>query len=305
MDQLNNIVMFHSGSTFPSHLKFCLQQLFWWNPNTRVWFLTDKGHKANPMFKEFPNMVVVNKDNFITPKISTFQELYKKDKDDFWTITATRLMYIEELLRTYGLNDVYHIENDVLLYYDISKHHSLFTQLYRSLAITVGGPDKAMTGLLFIKDSFALSRMTEFFITLLSKNPLGWIRDNYSCDMVNEMTLMRIYQKEKGESELSSLPILPFGPYSKDADKFNSIFDPASWGQFVGGTTDGIPGAKPEDHYIGQLLRENASYKVVWKDEDHKKVPYFRYGSFLSPKEVRINNLHIHSKNLHKYLSYE
>jgi hypothetical protein len=118
-------------------------------------------------------------------------------------------------------------------------------------------------------------------------------------DMIHEMSLMRAYSKDYPE-DLQHLPILPFGEFSKNYEVFNSIFDPASWGQYVGGTTDGIPGAKPSDHYIGRLLQNNPDYTVIWKEDDqNRKIPYFDY----QEKQVRINNLHIHSKNLHKYLS--
>jgi hypothetical protein len=116
--------------------------------------------------------------------------------------------------------------------------------------------------------------------------------------MVNEMTLMRIYSKEYPEL-MKFLPILPFGDYSENYDEFNSLFDPASYGQYVGGTMNGVPGAKPQDHYIGRLLEQHPDYTVVWKQEKQGRVPYFKYDG----QEVKINNLHIHSKNLNLYVS--
>lgn len=107
--------------------------------------------------------------------------------------------------------------------------------------------------------------------------------------MVNEMTLMSVYFA-------SHRGLLPTMPHSEYANKFNSIFDPASYGQFVGGTTNGIPGAKPKDHYIGQMLTDNPSFDIIW---NNKRQPCLKYND----KEIRINNLHIHSKNLHLYIS--
>ena len=117
--------------------------------------------------------------------------------------------------------------------------------------------------------------------------------------MVNEMTLMRAYSKDFPD-QLEFLPILPFGEFSKYYGEFNSIFDPASWGQYIGGNIqEKQPGLKPDDHYIGQLLRKNLDYTIIWKQNGLGKIPYFRYDD----KEVKINNLHIHSKELYKYLS--
>jgi hypothetical protein len=123
--------------------------------------------------------------------------------------------------------------------------------------------------------------------------------NKYHMDMVNEMSLMKFYGVEKGDEYISNLPILPFGDYSEHFSEFNSIFDPATWGQFVGGTRVDGPGSKPQDHYIGVLLKNNPSWIVEWKEEDGLNVPYFNMNDVL----FKINNLHIHSKNLKKYIS--
>jgi hypothetical protein len=287
------VVLFHSGRSLPVFLKDSLQQLRLFNPDITVYFLTDTQHLTNPIFA-LHNILVVDKQKYISEDIQTFEVLYGRGKDDFWTITTTRLMYIANFIQEQNLHDVYHLENDVLLYTDIKNINPLFTKLYKNMAITVGGPDKCMTGFLFIKRPSALRDMVGFFIKLLKSNTIHNIRKQYGMDMVNEMTLIRVYSRDH-PNLLEFLPILPFGDFAENFSAFNSIFDPASWGQYVGGTTDGVPGAKPDDHYIGVLLRQNLDYTVVW----HKGIPYFKYDGH----EVKINNLHIHSKNLYKYLS--
>jgi len=53
-------------------------------------------------------------------------------------------------------------------------------------------------------------------------------------------------------------------------------------------------------YYIGQLLIQNPEYTVIWKIDDRgNKIPYFSGAG----KEIKINNLHIHSKQLNKYIS--
>jgi hypothetical protein len=292
-----DIVMFHSGKSLPVFLKDTFSQLRLFNPTTTVYFITDREHLADPVFT-LNSINVVDKQKYISDDIQTFCVLYGRGKDNFWTITTTRLMYIANFIKEQNLHDVYHLENDVLLYTDISEFNFQFTKLYTDLAITVGGPDKCMTGFLFIKRPQALQHMVGFFIKLLKSSTIHIIRKQYGMDMVNEMTLMRVYSREY-PNLLKFLPILPFGDFAENYNMFNSIFDPASWGQYVGGTLDGVPGAKPDDHYIGLLLREHLEYTVIWKQEEKGRVPYFKFDG----QEVRINNLHIHSKNLHLYLS--
>ena len=285
--------MFHSGKVLPSFLDCTFSQIRLFNPAVAIYFLTDKHLGLDPIFEKY-NIISLNKDAFYSNKVKEFEMLYNRKSEDFWTITATRLIYIENFLISYKLKNVYHFENDVLLYYNLKEHHATFRRLYDHLAITTGGSDKSMTGFLFIKDGDALSQMTQHFIDLLKIYGISGLKKKYHMDMVNEMTLMKIYTDAK------YLPILPFGDYSENYMAFDSIFDPASWGQFVGGTMDGIPGAKPQDHYIGQLLDKNPDYSVVWGiDDENRKIPYFKYNG----NEVKINNLHIHSKNLSLYMS--
>jgi hypothetical protein len=288
--------MFHSGKSLPSFLECNFSQLRLFNPDIEVYFLTDRIHFDAAIFNTY-NIQLVDKDKYLTDDIYTFQTLFGRGENDFWTITTTRLIYIANFLKEKNLHDVLHFENDVLIYTDLNKIQQTCSMLYKSLAITVGGPDKAMTGMMFIKSPKALSHFTFYILNLLKKFRVKDIKKQYGMDMVNEMTLLRIYMKEYPEL-LVTLPIMPFGEYSSHYDKFNSIFDPASWGQYVGGTLDGIPGAKPDDHYIGLLLRECPEYDVVWRwDDEKRKIPYFRFNK----QEVKINNLHIHSKNLHLY----
>jgi hypothetical protein len=296
--------MFHSDRPeLPIYLEDNFKQIRLFNPDINIHFLTDKVHKRNPLFKKY-NVLAVNKDEFYSDKISRFTlyfNYFRKPRHyQFWVITSTRLMYIERYIKDCGLKNVYHFENDILLYRDIVEINEQMMRLYPNLAITVGGPDKCMTGFMFIKDNESLAVLTQYFLDKLREVGKRVLIKQYGMDMVNEMTLMRAFSKDHPD-KLQFLPILPFGEYSNNYSSFNSIFDPASWGQFVGGNAqEMMPGLKPKDHYIGQLLEEHPDYDVVWhKDELDRNIPYFKYDG----QEVRINNLHIHCKNLAKYLS--
>jgi hypothetical protein len=297
-----DVVMFHSGEELPVFLEDNFKQLRLFNPDIPVHFITDEEWLDNEIFKIY-NINAVNKFDYYSRKIDSYQVYFKySDKAkhyQFWVITALRLIYIENFMKQNKMINVCHFENDVLLYFNIKELHGKFIKLYPNLAITVGGPDKCITGFMFIKSYKDLELMTQFFVEMLQLGKNEVIK-RYGMDMVNEMTLIRAYSKDYPEA-IKFLPILPFGEFSNNYNEFNSIFDPASWGQFVGGNIqEKKPGLKPEDHYIGQLLREHLGYDVVWHWDDEKRlIPYFRFNK----QEVKINNLHIHSKNLSKYMS--
>ena len=293
-----NLVMFHSSGELPDFIQYSFRQIRIFNPDINVFFITDKRLLNNPLFAEY-DIKCLDKDLFHSDKIIKFESYFNWQPNSFWTLAATRLIYIENFLKLYNLENVYHFENDILLYYDLETHHQKFINFYKNLAITTCGPDKSMTGFMFIKNYNSLSMLTDFFIEVLSKYGILGTMQRYGMDMVHEMSLMKFYGLEKGSDFIYNLPILPFGEYSEHFLDFNSIFDPATWGQFVGGTRVEGPGAKPLDHYIGVLLNQNPNWSVLWKEGNGIKIPYFNKDGEL----FKINNLHIHSKNLKYYIS--
>lgn len=299
-----NVALVHIGCTgpfidsaeLPNYLGDCIEQYSTFNDG-KISVLTDQKNLVKVV--KYPQVVPVILENYYSDKIARLCSFYDHPEKSFWAVSMTRFIYLENFMRAKNLRHLYHFENDVLIYFDISKAHHIFRQLYSNIAITPGGPMMNMTGFMYIDNYRALEHMTDFFIHTLAKLGVDGVRKKYNCSMVHEMSLMAAYYEEYGPQYMAYLPILPFGEFSQNFDKFNAIFDPASWGQFVGGTRDKVPGAKPADHYIGPLLSKNPQYKVEWKDEDGLKCPYFNHDGNL----VKINNLHIHSKNLGAFLS--
>jgi len=297
-----NLILFHSGAPLPTWLECTFKQIRVFNPDIDIHFITDKKLVKDPLFKKY-DVIAYDKDPYHSNKITKFENMYNWPKG-FWVITTTRFMYIENFLKARDLTDVYLFENDILLYYDLSEFHDTFLRLYKHMAITPGGHDRNMTGLMFIRCWDALAAMTTFFIDIINAYGLKSLLKRYDTDMVHEMSLMKMYELERGLEQLSYLPILPFGAQSDNYEKFNSVFDPASWGQYVGGTAEGIPGAKPHNLYISQVLIDNPDYDVIWKkDTEGRNIPYFKYNDNYNDHEIKINNLHIHSKNLKLYMS--
>jgi len=299
-----NVIFFHVGRNgLPEYQEDHFKQFRLFNPDIPTYYLTQKQFMKSPLFAKY-NIVSLDINDYYSKYISHFVTFFHygvlPDAYQFWVVAATRLMYIENAMRVLGLRNVYHYENDVLIYYDIKTLHNKFHSLYPTMAITVGGPDKCITGFMYINNPKPLGHMTKWFVDSLRTYNKKTLQIMYGMDMVNEMTLMRAFSREFPD-ELQFLPILPFGEWSNNYTEFGSLFDPASYGQFVGGNVqEKQPGLMPDDHYIGKLLQANPDYTVVWKEDKlGRKIPYFKFDG----QEVKINNLHIHSKNLHLYQS--
>jgi hypothetical protein len=95
---------------------------------------------------------------------------------------------------------------------------------------------------------------------------------------------------------MAMLPVLPFGEFSNNFEKFNSVFDPSSYGQHIDGTPDNnTPGwvAPKNLHRAIDPYLYSKEINIVFEN----KLPYIEYND----KLIKLNNLHIHSKQTYKF----
>ena len=81
-------------------------------------------------FREFgPLNVPIHLINvFELPDTYTYRELSHLDskfRDAFWVLTSARFFYIYECMRKYNIENVIHLENDVLIYYNVNVLNDL------------------------------------------------------------------------------------------------------------------------------------------------------------------------------------
>lgn len=298
-----SVILVHIGCTGPyitstrppAYLADCVDQYLTFNDDT-LFILTDEENLQYLPAREGVESFAI--EGYHSDKITQFESLYNFGPREFWTIATTRLMYIENFMRDHDVHHVCEFANDVLVYFDVEKCTPVFERLYEHLALTPCGPRNIQDGFMYVHDHRALAHMTDFFVGVIDDLGLEGVKKRYDLDMINEMTLMKCYTDEHPD-RVGRLPILPWGEHSTHYDEFNAIFDPASWGQFVGGTRTEGPGAKFSVHHIGQVLIDHPQYGVDWITEDGLRVPYFNHDGTLT----KLNSLHIHSKNLREFVS--
>ena len=99
-------------------------------------------------------------------------------------------------------------------------------------------------------------------------------------DHVSEMSLLHMASREQ---LVFGLPILP-------SQNDTMVFDPGSYGQFLGGTNNGHgSGFTDPQHFIGGAIRRG---ELCVKFDGEPTV-----------NEIKIFNLHIHSKNLKGFVN--
>ena len=164
-------------------------------------------------------------------ELESLQDTYEFDKNTtldkefrngFWTMASSRFFYTYAFMKQYSIEDVIHIENDVLLYYNCDE--------------LVGKVDKDFMYLPF--DTF--QRNIASIVYIPRHEVLKEILDHYDLsinDMYNFSNIMEKTQKVKNfpifinnESEGEEYKFV-----TNNFDKFKYIFDAAAIGQFLGG----------------------------------------------------------------------
>jgi hypothetical protein len=266
------LIFVHIGNEFPNYHEYALRQ-------AEKYFSGDilciTGNEANYYLENNENNKIFKKHSFLN----------KYGLGDFWSVTFQRLFVIEQIMKEKNIDNVYHIENDVLIYEKPEKFEQYLKEKIYVNPLTLNHstfaytffPNVELINLLNIKMLKYLLFGEQKLIEMTSET------------MINEMVLLKLVYN-------NSKVILDFFP-SLPNNKFNKIiFDPASWGQYIGGTPFHNAGFIDDNHFVGQELRKN-KFKIVWKNKEPFVIE--------NETEYKLANLHIHSKQLQKFISYE
>lgn len=303
-----SIVFIHIGKQIPNYLKESIDQAALFN-NCNIYVIANEKPLAT-FSKNFTNNNIV----FVSCEKLTSSEEHKQfnkkfvlDKTSlnyFWKHTTERFFYLDELISTFHLKNIFHLESDVMLYADLAKELSIFINNYENIGLTFENEERVVPGFVYIANEKASNDLTKY------------ISSNVK-DKITDMEILALYQKQNNQ-KVSYLPIIP-SDYSKkhelvsimnnsvsnpenfsnNVDQFNSIFDAAALGQYLGGV-DVFHGNSRPGFIDVYCIFDPSHFSFYWKEDTlRRKVPYIVFNK----KEYRINNLHIHSKRLLEFSS--
>lgn len=305
------VVLTHIGGKPPAYLRDCLRQFRTFNPSVPAAFIGGRSHLEDDagLLREFNFDVVFTEDLEGDARIRKFCERnwFKNlptprtshpSPPGFWQHTTERLFFVASLMARDRLEDVFHFENDVLIYCDLRMVLEGINRCGgRGMHVTPVGRHWVSCGLLAVDRASSLESFCDFVLGETAKNP-GELIAEHGIDMVNDMTLLNIFG-DNGRN-VSYFPILPHGEHARGLAEFGSIFDGASWGQFVGGTNNGhAPGWVGGHHYVGREIL-HGSYTVCWEGQLLKRP----FAMDRKGRKTPLANLHIHSKNLERFASW-
>lgn len=213
----------------------------------------------------------------------------------FW-YSIERFFLLQNLMFKYSLENVFFAELDNLIYDDPRVWETAFQR--HNLNFMFDNTDRYSSGICFVKNADALQTFSDITYSFIE----------HTDEFVTEMTILSKLAKRYPE-QVGILPThwpadgIP-EVASRSFENFGcSIFDAAAIGIFLGGLdpyhSNGIVklGARSPFSAI-----DYTSYGFKWEaDALGRRVPYIKDDT--NQRWLRLNNLHIHSKDLKSYLS--
>lgn len=304
-------VLVHGGSVYPKYLTDCIHQFFLTNQNKQLFIIVDKEFEELKNLKDnLLNLTVILsstlKKTFSHKFYLTFNRTARSTwRNGFWRYVIERFFILNDFMNTYDINNIIHFEYDNLIYENIDTLKKSFETINKIL-LPFDNTERAIPGFVFIPCKKLLTKFCNFY------------NRNFTLITANDMKAFSKFQK-KYPNLCDSLPVIPpeytntkmnlltqkkhvnLNLFSKYYCSFNYLFDAAALGQFIGGTDS--RNSDNKDSTIGfvntDAIYNISDFKFFWYENEGLFYPKVEFNGKIYP----LLNLHIHSKNLHLYMS--
>ena len=262
-------VLIYLGSV-PPHVSDCINQIRKVDPSAKIYFCSNDSTFAHDA------VIKISTEELPIPKIGNY---FSGSKDPLWVTSLLRIFYLNAMLQKFKQPFI-HFDCDVLIYIPYSE---IEKNIQSGIYITQHTHRQYAFGYSVITDYDKFNILSNIIHSMVL-NGTDYV-SRVTNDHPNEMTLLY----HCGKDLINPLPVHPeIGSFG------DVIFDPSSYGQFIGGTPNGhSPGFVDKDQLIGNILIKNTT-KISFEN----RIPYVSYND----KTFRIANLHIHCKKLESYV---
>lgn len=303
------IIFIHLGKKLPDYLPLSLQQAHLFNPEAGLILIANQEAIEDIDFT-FDGLTVIAAEQI--SKTEEHKQFITKSKLDrrwrkgFWFYTTERLFYLDDFITQYDLKNTFHVENDNLIYVNLAELLPIFVKNYQGIAAPFESDERGAASFIFVADRKSIHAFSKYLLENVNARKcdmllLNAFKNQFGVDLIAHLpTIMKDYWKDRAlislEGKKSTIdPAL----YSNNVEQFQSLFDACLYGQFFGGIDprNGLAGPG----YLNPEAVFNCSHMVMeWQiDPWGRKIPFASYGG----KRYRLNNLHIHSKDLKPHTS--
>lgn len=284
-----NYLLFHVGE-LPKHFYICVNNILSVDKQAKIYLASDK--KIN-----IKNVNVININGFdnLVDKKNQILSMYKDtnlENNPLWYASFLRVFALMTISSNFKLKQFVHFDNDVLIYEPFNKIDEKKAISNNKINITQHDIKNLVFGYSYFDSYENLKYLNDFFEKVLN-NHTEFANNFNRGKNLNEMRILNLAL----ENNPNSFSILPSLPYQGEI-----IFDPASYGQFLNGTDLKRGNYVFKRRYIStnQIVgRELKSKRISVKFENSRPIVNFEN------KPFRLMNLHVHSKNLNKYVSQD
>tara|TARA_B100001063_G_scaffold218766_1_gene222369 strand:+ start:58 stop:927 length:870 start_codon:yes stop_codon:yes gene_type:complete len=286
-----NFVLVALGK-IPGYLNDCISQIKKTQKKSKIFLLVNKdsgyvNKNCKIIFVE--NLIKSNEHVAFIKKSKLAKDSYR---DFFWKHSIERLYYIDNFLNKTNLKNIFHIENDVLLFQNLSLLLSKIKN--HNFACVRDGINRVIGSLIYIKNKKVSKKIVQISNKYLNQNDMK-ILSHLDNKIANSINLplgedLNFIRKSKNYKTIKKIPF---------------IFDAAAIGQYIDGPHRRkfinriLPGIKSFFEKNDGFINTETNLKIFnWKIKWKNKRPYKEENFKLIP----IANLHIHSKNLKKFM---
>ena len=211
--------------------------------------------------------------------------LNKDFRGGFWALASMRFFYIYEFMDQYNIDDVIHLENDVVVYYNCGE---LINKL----------------GKQFVYIPFdSLTRNIASIIYIPSASVFKRILDNYDYNLNDMENFSQIKSKT---NVIRNFPIFPSNNSSNtevqfvsdNFDVFGYVFDAAAIGQYLGGVDPRNCAGDTRGFVNETCVIKYDQFDFIWENMNGIRKPFVLINGIKFP----VFNLHIHHKNLQDFV---
>ena len=293
------IVLVHLGDSLPAYLNDCIAQLAL--------------HTSMPVHVVVPTalaqgvaapaMALAVETLGAGAKRAAFEQgttLDKGFRGGFWKFASERFFVLEQAMEALGLDELIHLENDVLLYTDPARLLPALRAHY-TIASTFDNDSRCIPGFVYVRSRSAMAELTTLLLL---------------CKGANDMMALAALRNAR-PALLDNLPIIPNfwshplrstngqttrdpSRYSRHFEDFGGVWDAAALGQYVGGVDPHNRDGDTRGFINEACLFQPSQLQVEWrKDARGMHCPWLGHGG----RQYPAFSLHIHCKDLARYRS--
>ena len=239
--------------------------------------------------------------------------LDRQFRNGFWHLCSLRLFYLYSYMNKFNKTNIIHLENDVMVYENLDLLNFIKNNVY----VTYDAPNRVIPGFIFVPNKEIFKPIIDDYNFNLNDmenlckhnlEPLPIIISERKCVVrpVSKVSFFCDIRKvhieeseflsdtlERSEGVSSNL-----NKYNQNFGNFNCIFDAAAMGQYLGGVDKRNQDGDTRGFVNETCIVKYNNFEFFWIKKDNLYRPHI----YINLKYIPIINLHVHSKELNKFM---